>query len=42
MNLEEMKKLPIYKPKGHEDFEAIRFCFGHVALDVYRKNDRIL
>ena len=29
MNLEE-----ISKSKGHENFEAMRFCFGHEALTV--------
>ena len=25
------KKLHICKYKGHENFEAMRFCFGHVV-----------
>ena len=29
MNLED-----ICKSKGHENFEAMRFCFGHVSLAV--------
>ena len=29
-----LKKIPIYKSEGHGNFEAMRFCFGHVALTV--------
>ena len=31
------KKLYSCKSIGHENFEAMRFCFGH---DGHRKNDR--
>ena len=31
------KKLLIYKSKGLENFEVVRFCFGHVALTVTRR-----
>ena len=31
MSLEEITH---YNSKGHENFEAMRFCFGHVAQMV--------